>query len=138
MSDERVINSELALNEYIKELRAAWYAHPFLYASHRAGKQRTLTQNRALHLWLGMLGDMLNAAGLDMRKVLKPEVDIPWSTATTKEFLWRPIQQAVISKTSTTEADRVEYSEVYEVLTHHLATKLGITAPDWPRKQEEE
>lgn len=40
-------------------------------------RERTLTQNRAIHLWFTMLADALNDAGLDMRTVLKPEIEIP-------------------------------------------------------------
>ena len=39
-----------------------------------------------------MIANALNDAGLDMKKVLKPEIDIPWNTATVKEYLWRPVQ----------------------------------------------
>lgn len=137
MSDETIINSELALAEYIRELRQDFYQHHYLYASHRHGKQRTLTQNKALHLWLGMLADTLNAAGLDMRKVLKQEVELPWSTETCKEFLWRPIQEAVILKESTMDANRVEYTKVYDVLARHLGQKLGVIAPEWPKKKDD-
>ena len=39
--------------------------------------QRTPRQNRSLHMWLRMVADDLNNAGLDQRKVLKPEIAIP-------------------------------------------------------------
>ncbi len=136
MSDEIKIDSELALAEHIRDLRKRWYESKYLIVTVREGRQRTLTQNRALHLWLGMLADTLNAAGLDMRKVLRQDIDLPWNTDNAKEHLWRPIQEAVISKSSTVDADRIEYSKVFEVLTHHLSTKLGIECPDWPRKQD--
>lgn len=137
MTDEIKIDSELALAEHIRDLRKRWYESKYLLVTVREGKQRTLTQNRALHLWLGMLADTLNAAGLDMRKVLKQEVDIPWSTETCKDMLWRPIQQAVIAKDSTVDADRIEYSRVYDVLDRHLQEKFGAQLHiDWPRKQD--
>ena len=66
-------------------------------------KQRTLTQNRALHLYFQLVADTLNDAGLDMRVVLKPEIDIPWSKNTVKEFLWKRIQEIQLRKASTTE-----------------------------------
>jgi len=40
---------------------------------------RTLPQNSAMHLYFGWLAKAFNDAGLDMKKVLKPEVDIPWT-----------------------------------------------------------
>jgi hypothetical protein len=135
-TDETKIDSDLAFAEYVAELTSAWHENHYLIASHRTGKQRTLTQNRALHLWLGMVARILNAAGLDMRKVLKPEVDIPWTTETIKEFIWRPVQEAVISKESTVDADRNEYTKVYDVLVRHLGEKLGVAAPAWPKKKD--
>jgi hypothetical protein len=138
MAEEVTINSELALAEYIRDLRAAWLKDHYIIATHRTGKQRTLTQNRALHLWLGMLADQLNASGMDMRKTLRHDVELPWSVETCKEFLWRPIQEAVLRKESTTEANRIEYSQVFEVLAHHMAIRLGVTVPEWPRKNQQE
>jgi hypothetical protein len=134
VSDETRIDSELALAEHIRDIRKRWYEERHLIVSVRTGKQRTLTQNRALHLFCTMLADTLNAAGLDMKKTLKPDAEIPWDCASVKERLWKPIQEAVIGKLSTTEADRIEYSKVHEILAHHLATKLGVQAPEWPRK----
>lgn len=87
---------------------------------------RTLQQNRALHKFFGLLAEELNKAGLDMKVVLKPEVDIPWTAQMVKEFLWRPIQKAYIGKQSTTELEKVkEIDEIYEILNRHLAQKFG-------------
>lgn len=96
------------------------------------GRQRTPTQNKALHLWLQMVADTLNDAGLDMKTVLKEEVEIPWTMESAKNHLWRPIQIIMQEKESTAEADRNEYSEVYEVISRHLQQKHGISIPLWP------
>jgi len=93
--------------------------------------QRTSQQNKALHLYCEMVADSLNAGGLDMKAVLKPEIDIPWSKDTVKRFLWKPIMEAMIEKESTTEANTTEYNKVYEVLHRHLAEKLGVSVL-WP------
>lgn len=87
---------------------------------------RTLSQNSACHLYFQLLADALNESGHDMRKTLKPELELPWSSETVKEFLWRPIQKAMLNKESTTELSRTEVSEVYEVLARHLSQKLGV------------
>lgn len=134
--DEIRIDSELALAEHIRDLRKWWHENKYLLVRVRTGKQRTLTQNRALHLFLGMLADELNAGGFDMRRVLKQDVDIPWTTETCKEFLWKPLQEAMLNKSSTTEADRTEYTQVHETLSRHLGQKLGIQVPEWPKRPE--
>ena len=100
----------------------------------RPSKQRTLTQNRALHKFCDMLAKVLNDAGYDQMKVLRHDASIPWSMPTVKENLWKPLQQAMLNKESTTEADRKDYSEVHRVLCRHLAQKLGITCPSWPSR----
>ena len=97
-------------------------------------KGRTLTQNRALHLFLGHLAEALNDSGFDMVAVLNDGVSIPWSTESAKEHLWKPIQKAMLNKESTTEANTTDYSAVYEVLTRHLGSKLGIQCPAWPTR----
>lgn len=94
-------------------------------------KHRTLTQNAAMHLYFQMLADSLNDAGLDMKKVLKPEVDIPWTKDSIKNYLWRPIQKAMTKKESTTELDTVNPSEIYKVLDRHLSEKFGVSV-EWP------
>ena len=133
---ETIINSDLALETHIRDLRKAYYDNRYLIITMRKGRQRTLTQNAALHMFCQMLADQLNASGLDMRKVMKPEAEIPWSMESVKQNLWKPLQEAIIGKASTTEADRVEYSHVYEVLGRHLAKTQGINIPDWPRKKD--
>ena len=92
-------------------------------------KQRTLTQNNALHLYFDMLAEALNDAGLDMRKTLKHDIEIPWTRENVKNHLWRPIQKALTEKHSTTELDRIEPSQIYEVLNRHLADKFKVHVP---------
>lgn len=93
--------------------------------------QRTLTQNAALHLYFTLIATTLNDLGLDMRKVLKPGVDIPWSSTTVKNYLWRPIQKAQLGKTSTTELSTVDIDKVFDTLNRHLGEKFGVHE-DWP------
>lgn len=91
-------------------------------------KQRTAQQNRALHLYFGMVAETLNDAGLDIRAVLKPNVEIPWSPGTVKEYLWRPIQKILLQKESTKELTTTEIDRVFDVLNAHLA-KFGVHEP---------
>lgn len=86
-------------------------------------KQRTITQNRALHKLYDIIAETLNDAGLDMKKFLKEEVDIPWTKETVKNNLWRPIQVALTGKESTKDLERSEVNEVYNVLNRELAKK---------------
>lgn len=88
--------------------------------------QRTIQQNKALHVLFQLLADELNNAGLDMRKTLKPEVEIPWTPRNVKEFLWRPIQKAQLNKTSTTELTTSEIDQVFDTINKHLGEKFSL------------
>jgi len=89
-------------------------------------KQRTLAQNKSLWLMFTHLADKLNDAGYDMRRTLKPEIDIPWNKDTIHDYMWIPIQEALLKKTSTTELTTKEIDVVMNTLTRHLGEKLGI------------
>lgn len=91
-------------------------------------KQRTLQQNKALHLYFQLVADSLNNAGLDMKTALDPEVDIPWTKQSVKEYLWKPIQQIQLQKGSTTELTTKDIDWIYDTLNRYLATH-GIHEP---------
>jgi len=91
--------------------------------------KRTLQQNKAMHKYFTMVAESLNDAGYDMKKTLKPEVEIPWTPASVKSHLWKPIQEAMMLKDSTTELQTDQVSAVYSVLSRHLSAKLGVNVP---------
>lgn len=95
---------------------------------------RSKQQNNALHLYLGMLAKELNDRGLDMRKVLKPEVEIPWTMLSAKEHLWRPIQETVTGETSTKKQNTKAYPQIYDTINRHLGVKFGVSVP-WPSRE---
>lgn len=99
---------------------------------------RTLKQNDSLHLYYELLATALNDAGLDMKKVLKPHVNISWNKENIKTYLWKPLQKAITGKESTKELDKVsEITEIYEHLNRHLSEKFGVSVP-FPKKEEDE
>lgn len=97
-------------------------------------QQRTVQQNKALHKWFELLADELNGAGLDMRHLLKPHVEIPWSKETVKEYLWRPVQKAQLIKESTTDLTPTEVTKVFETLNRYLGEKHKIHV-DFPHEE---
>lgn len=90
---------------------------------------RTDQQNKAIHKYCDELAKAFNEAGLDMRKVLKPAIFIPWNKTSVKQHIWRPVQEAMVNKRSTTQLDTPEVSEVYEVLNRHLSQEFGLHIP---------
>jgi len=75
-----------------------------------------------------MLSEELNDAGYDMKKVLKPTIDIPWTPTSIKEHLWKPTMKAMLNKESTTEMTTGDIDTVYEVINRAMA-KYGIHVP---------
>lgn len=133
---ELTINSLSSLKQVILILCAAFAEKRFVRVSLSFGKTRTNRQNAALHLYCQMLADSLNDAGLDQRRTLRQDIDIPWTMEAVKEHLWRPVQVAVIDKESTAEPDSDEYAKVYDVLNRHLISRLGVSVP-WPQREGE-
>ncbi len=97
--------------------------------------KRTTKQNKSLHLYFRLLAEALNEAGLDMKKVLKPTIDISWNERSVKEYIWRPIQNAQVIKKSTTELNTDEINKIWEVINRHLSEKFGIYVP-FPSEEE--
>lgn len=138
MTDTLTINSEIALAKAQKQMADLWRENKYLEVKvERKAKQRTLTQNRALHLFCQWLAETLNEAGYDMRKTLREDVELPWTQAAVKEHLWRPVQKAMTEKRSTTEITTVEPTAIHEVLSRHLGERLGLTCPPWPKRDRE-
>ena len=97
-------------------------------------KPKTDAQRNAFHLWLRLLAEELNAAGLDQRVVLaamKEGVERPWNLETAKENLWRPLQQAVVKKALTENLAIDEHNDIYNIL-HRWLSERGWPCPAWP------
>jgi len=128
---EYIINSEstrASVQTILDDLQAK---HGYLRITIKTGKQRSGQQNKSLHVYLRMLADALNDAGYDMEKTLKPGTSIPWTDYMAKEYLWRPIQEVMTGKESTTEPKTTDYPEIYETLNRLTAQKFAISLP-WP------
>jgi len=90
--------------------------------------QRTSQQNKALWLFFQILSDSLNLAGLDMRVVLKPSVEISWTKQNIHNYLWVPIQQEKFGKKSTKDLTTKEVQEVYEEVNRFMSG-FGLHIP---------
>jgi len=130
-----VVNSEFTKDQFLEYAEKLFEDHKYVTFTWVIGKKRSQAQNNALHLWLAHLAGVLNDAGLDMKKTLKPQADIPWTADRAKEFLWRPVQKVVLEKESTTEPTASEMVLVYEVLNRHLIEKFDVSVP-WPTGRE--
>jgi len=125
---EEIINSEISLEAYKKFLDTQFEQHHYLRVSLKTGKTRTNTQSRALHLFCSQLAEALNEAGYDFRTFVRQGYPVPFNERLVKDFIWRPIQQAITGKESTTKPTRQEYVEIYDSLNVKMA-EYGIYVP---------
>jgi hypothetical protein len=101
--------------------------------------KRTGTQNNALHKGFELIANALNDAGLDMRKVLKPDVLVPWNTLSVKEYLFRPVMKLVTQKESTTELDKTkEIDDVWETVMRFLMENHHVEYIPFPHDVEKQ
>ena len=135
MSQAWTVNSADKRDQFLQYAAELYEKHKYVTFEWTVGPpHRSQKQNNALHVYLRHLAEALNSGGLDMRKVLKAEIDIPWTETSAKEHLWRPIQQIVTGKDSTTEPTTAQYPEIYETLDRHLAQKFGVSIA-WPTRE---
>lgn len=92
-------------------------------------KLRTIKQNRALHVYFTQLAQELNESGQDMKQVIR--VPISWSAYSVKEYLWRPLQKAMLGKDSTTELNTEEIEKIYDNMNRIIGERTGVCVP-WP------
>lgn len=115
-------NVRSALAKYVANLDPNDYTKP-----------RTPAQNNSIHLGCKLIADTLNNAGLDMRKVLKPEIEIPWTTISVKDHLFRPVMKATTSKSSTTELNKLgEIEVVWDTVMRFLGQNHGVEYIPFP------
>jgi hypothetical protein len=95
-------------------------------------KKRTDQQRKALEVYCRLMAEKLNEAGLDMKVILKPEIDIPWTQESVKTHIWKPVLKAMENKTSTTEMITTNPTDILMVIDRFLAEKHGFYGPDWP------
>lgn len=87
----------------------------------KTNKQRTLKQNRALHLFFTQLADELNDRGQYIGQVIR--IDAQWNGDRVKELIWREVQKKLTGKESTTKLTTKEIDEIFGVLHHAFANK---------------
>lgn len=89
--------------------------------------KRTITQNKALYLWFGLLAEKLNESGFDMKKTLKESIDIPWNAENVKKYLWQPIQKAHCLTDSTTKLTTKDIDIVYDIVNRAIGERTGVS-----------
>jgi len=95
---------------------------------------RTQHQNSAIHAYCREVAEVMAAHGMDMKTVIKDGVPIEPTMYLVKDYMWRPVQEAVTGVKSTTRVNKFEVNEVYEHLSRLLVEKYSINVPFGRRK----
>ncbi len=131
--DKITINSALTLADAFTLLTSIWREHKHITITIHP-QQRSQLQNSSIHKYFELLSSELNEKGLDMRKVLKPEVDIPWTAKSIKKYIWKRIQKVMFDTNSTTDLTTKQVSEVYDVIHRNMINVHNVNVP-FPSKE---
>jgi hypothetical protein len=139
MSETWLVNNDFKLEQFQRKAESLYREHRYVTFDWTTGRQRTNSQNKALHLWCELVAQTLNDAGMEM-VVQIPDTtrkpwEVPWTMTSVKEQIWRPVQIAMTKKESTTEAERTEYNLIYETISRRFAQSFGLVLPLWPDKE---
>ena len=122
------IENEEQLKIAIEKIQGIFKRDGFIKIKVDTKKNRTLTQNAAMHVYFKNVADALNDQNMDVRKTLRADFHMPWSQALVKELLWKPIAEIVTGNKSTTKLERTDPSKIYDIL-HNKLTDWGVDVP---------
>ena len=130
MGEGWTVNSNASLDNFVAHAGELYGKHKFVIFTWKTGRQRTDTQNAAIHVFCRLIAEELNAAGYEMKvdsPVLKSQIEVPWTQESVKDFIWRKVQMSLYpEKESTVKLERAEVSEVADVIIRYLAEKFGV------------
>jgi hypothetical protein len=98
-------------------------------------KPYTPTQRSAAWLYMTQKSEQLNDVGLDMRVVLKPTYNIPWTKDNFHDHIWIPIQKALYGTDSMTKLNKDQVSKIFEVIERELGEKHGLDHVPFPNDE---
>ena len=93
--------------------------------------QRSKAQNRLIHQFMKNIANRLNESDLKVQDVIKYETD--WNTQKVKELIFRPVQESLYKKKSTTKLNKNELDLIFDTIIQALASK-GIDTVDLIRE----
>lgn len=95
----------------------------------------TGSQRNAVWLYCTLKSTQLNDAGLEMRKVLKPEISIPWTKDSFHDHVWIPIQKAMYGTESMRDLQKPQISPIHDVIEREFAEKHGVEQIEIPSEE---
>jgi len=101
----------------------------------------TDSQRRSAWKYMSLKAEQLNDAGLDIRAVLKPTFNIPWTKDNFHDYLFIPFQKKLFRTKSMRSLKKSQVSQIYDLLERELGEKFGlenIPFPHDPKKAIEQ
>lgn len=93
---------------------------------------RTLTQNRALHLWFKQKAQQCNDAGITVQQVMNETIELEMTESQMKE-IWRQVQKALYGEKSTTKLKKHEQIEyIFDHLNRFFGEKFHLDYLPFP------
>ena len=139
MNESYHITSDPAVSEAMNAIAGLPTNGRYRVVIEETKRDRTLPQNRSLHLYLSMMSKAFNDAGIDQKAVIE-KFKKGFSIPVTKIFLkevFRVIMGGMYDKKSTADLTTTEMPKVYDTFNMGMGEKYGISRP-WPRKEEKE
>ena len=86
-------------------------------------KKRSSQENRALHVLFQNIAYELNRLGLEFtfRGIKGMDIETTYTPEIVKEFLWKPLQNALLKKSSTTQLTHHDIGLIFEILGKYFA-----------------
>jgi len=105
----------------------------------QSATQRTNQQSKALWLFMTMLSKILNEAGLEPRKVLKPTYNLQWTKEMIHDNMWIPIQEAMYKTNSTVFLHKQEQiDKIHEIIMRELGEKHNLEYIPFPVDEQKQ
>ena len=117
------VTDEHTLDKLIERLRTQSFGEYGYMVQIKTG-QRTTRQRNAMEVYFRLVAEDLAASGFNMKQVCT--LPITPTQENVKSNIWKPVQKAVTGKTSTTQLERDEVSEVYMHVSKALAEKFQV------------
>lgn len=94
---------------------------------------RTVTQNRAIHLWCDMLANTMNSQNMIIQDVIK--LNTKWDMLKVKEMIFKPVVKSLYTKDSTTKLNKDEFELIIDTVIRALSYKGVENIPDFPDRK---
>jgi hypothetical protein len=93
-------------------------------------KKRSLSQNRALHLYFNMLSEQLNNAGYTFVNIMG--IETHYTPELIKEMIWKPLQLSLYNIKSTSKINTKQINEIIDIFSLHFGEKgIYIEFPNY-------